>query len=226
MSPFHWFLFTIALIICWLGRGEPPPGEILLALPPLVILGAAAAMGAAAGGIEAGGRYYAQKKFEKSKLGKAQAAIAEEAAETAGKSTSELGLNEAQKRGAISRALAGLFAQRRQAAGQEQTSRQPTGPARSGVAAVRAIEEEMEGGKLSAKTGADIERTSAQLAVAEKTAAIGTALGLAAQKQQQMVASGAAVGKAVAGAGLGAGVAATSGTQELPGKTAQPALGG
>lgn len=171
------------------------------------IILASLAAAAAQKGAKAAGGWLAQKKFEASSEGKAQAAVLEEAARISKKTPGELMPGEAAQAKAITAALAHARAKKREALATG-SGATPKSPVASGVAAVKAAEEGHREAELAADVASQVHSAGAKAAVARKAAAAATVLPLAKAEQTRMKEQGEDFGEAGATGAL-AGISAT-----------------
>lgn len=211
LKPWQYALLTCLFVICWVFGAplEASAGGMVYA-NPLAIVGAGVAMGALAGGAQLLGQHIARKKYEKSDIGKAEAAILKEQAKIAKTPLSELGLTEAQKRKAVTMALEQARSQKRQLEEQQMRARDIRGPARSGIEAIQDTKLREAMLQAGAAARSDIEAQSAQLALARKQGAQGVVLPAAQSRLAQMQQTAALAGSTFAGGAAG-GVAALGG---------------
>ena len=212
LKPWQYVLLFCTFVICWVfGAPLEASADGMVYATPLAIIGAGVALGALAGGAQLLGQHIARKKYEKSDIGKAEAAILKEQAKIAQTPLSELGLSDAQKRKAVTMALEQARSQKKQLESQQARARDIRGPARSGVEAIQdtKLREAMLQAGAAART--DIEAQSAQLALARKQGAQGVVLPAAQQRLAQMTRTAELFGSTLAGGALG-GLEATSGS--------------
>ena len=228
LKSWQYVSLSIAFAICWVfGAPFEVAADGMVYAEPITLIGAGLAMGALAGGSQLLGQHIARKQYEKSDIGKAEAAILKEQAKIAKTPLSELGLSDAQKRKAVTMALEQARSQKRQLESQQARARDIRGPARSGIEAIQdtQLREAMLQAGATART--DIEAQSAQLALARKQGAQGVVLPAAQARLAQMqqtaalagstFAGGLAGGLSAAGSSLGSGAGTGANTGKFPG---------
>lgn len=211
LKPWQYALLSLAFVVCWVfGAPLEAGADGMVYANPLAIVGAGVAMGALAGGAQLLSQHMAQKAFDRSALGKAEAEIAKEQMKIARTPLSELGLSEAQKRKAVTMALEQARSQKRQLEEQQSRARDIRGPARSGIEAIQDTQLREAMLRAGAAARSDIEAQSAQLALSRKQGAQGIVMPMASAQRAQMLQRGALVGQTIAG-GIAGGATAAMG---------------
>ena len=214
LKSWQYVSLSIAFAICWVfGAPFEVAADGMVYAEPITLIGAGLAMGALAGGSQLLGQHIARKQYEKSDIGKAEAAILKEQAKIAKTPLSELGLSDAQKRKAVTMALEQARSQKRQLESQQARAQDTQ------------LREAMLQAGATART--DIEAQSAQLALARKQGAQGVVLPAAQARLAQMqqtaalagstFAGGLAGGLSAAGSSLGSGAGTGANTGKFPG---------
>ena len=190
-------LFLAALAACLYDGGVPADGTSLAVLP---IILTALASAAAQKGARAAGAWYAQKQFEASPQGKAQAAVIKEAERVTKATAGELMPGEGVQAKAVTAALAHSRALKREKLAMGDGTK---GPVASGVQAIQATEERHKEARLAADVSAQVHSAGAKAAVARKAAAARTIVPLAKAEQERLEEQGGQWGESIAAGTLG-----------------------